>query len=483
MLPDGRYLEAGLKETLARQIGDSCKLAGVTASWEKINFQTSFSSSPAVVTTIQTANNEQGAVPNFFSKPWLTVACQDISTAEVSVALESAETSKVGDITLTEQVGYVAMEVGQSSFSTEAGDVTYSVVLTGAVVKGLDDGETEVGLSADFLANSPLVVGSQVSRNGNNGGWLRLSTTSSSSVHVFVDEDKYCDTERAHIGERASILAFSKAFAVAAAPTTTTTTTFTGSLAGSPTLEVREVTLQSGEWVQVAFTAPFAEVPVVVSAPSAQGDEPAALRFKDITTQGFSAVIAKPSGSSVAHAAMTVTFMAAPPGLHQLPGAPDAHGLAFFRALFLLRSSLSLAVQAAACGSKRGARPPTSWPLPASAGPQEARRVPRDGSGSDVRRAGFLGRRVFLSSGASAAGLATSWQKATFQHQFAEKPAFLTSIQTVSNELGLPSANSQPWFTAARRWLSRFGGFSRLAFSPQLTGSFGMRSCSSGVPP
>ena len=44
-------------------------------------------------------------------------------------------------------------------------------------------------------------------------------------------------------------------------------------------------------------------------------------------------------------------------------------------------------------------------------------------------------------------GLQTSWQKVSFQHQFPVKPAFLTMIQTVNNEVGLPAADSTPWFT------------------------------------
>ena len=194
MLPDGRTVEAGLKEISARQVGTSCQAQGVSAGWAKIGFLSPFASVPAVVATLQSANNEQGAVPRFFSKPWLTLACEALSETEVSVALESAETSKVGDVNVTEEVGYVAMEAGQGSFDTELGPVAYSVALTNAVVKGLDEGATEVSLSVDLGTDSPLVVGSQSSRNGNNGGWLRMSSSSGSSVHLFVDEDSRCQT-------------------------------------------------------------------------------------------------------------------------------------------------------------------------------------------------------------------------------------------------------------------------------------------------
>ena len=214
MLPDGRKVEAGLKETSARQVGKACKASGVAASWDKISFNTQFSSAPAVVANLQTANNEQGAVPQFFSKPWLTLACKDVSATEVSIALDSAETSKVGDVTQTEEVGYIAMETGQGTFAAEIGGapVLYSAVLTGSVVKGLDDGAVEVALATDMMTESPLVVGSQSTRNGENGGWLRMSSMSGSSVQLVIDEDIYCDSERKHIEEKASILAWSRGF-------------------------------------------------------------------------------------------------------------------------------------------------------------------------------------------------------------------------------------------------------------------------------
>ena len=39
------------------------------------------------------------------------------------------------------------------------------------------------------------------------------------------------------------------------------------------------------------------------------------------------------------------------------------------------------------------------------------------------------------------------WQKISFAHEFASPPAFLTSIQTLNNENGLPETSSEPWFT------------------------------------
>eukprot|EP00435_Cladocopium_sp_Y103_P035505 s2435_g9.t1 len=51
-----------------------------------------------------------------------------------------------------------------------------------------------------------------------------------------------------------------------------------------------------------------------------------------------------------------------------------------------------------------------------------------------------------------------TWEKISFAHDFASPPAFLTSIQTLNNENGLPEKNSEPWFTgrdATRRNTTR----------------------------
>ena len=321
-LPNGHVIQAGLQDISARQIGKSCQAQGVVQGWDKVRFPMPFSATPSVVANLQTANNEQGAVPRFFSKPWFTLACNAASKTEISVALESAETSKVGDVTSTEQVGYVAMETGQGGFDSELGPIKYSAVLTGTVVKGVDDGATEVGFGGDLMTNSPLVVGSQSSREGENGGWLRMSASSSSSVHVFIDEDVYCDREREHIGEMVSIIAWSSAFFLRPATTTTSTTR---SFMGTPGLEVGVMTLRSGEWTDVSFGAAFAEAPVVVAAPSGEGSSPAAIRLKGITSLGFQATVATPiSNAGNAGAGgpivMTVSFIAMPPGVSQLQG-------------------------------------------------------------------------------------------------------------------------------------------------------------------
>ena len=57
---------------------------------------------------------------SYRNSAWLTVACQDVSASGASVALESAETSRDGEITESETLGWLAMEVAQGSFMAGA---------------------------------------------------------------------------------------------------------------------------------------------------------------------------------------------------------------------------------------------------------------------------------------------------------------------------------------------------------------------------
>ncbi|CAK9106568.1 unnamed protein product, partial [Durusdinium trenchii] len=162
-----------------------------------------------------------------------------------------------------------------------------------------------------------------------------------------------------------------------------------------PTLEVREFTVRTAEWIRVSFTQPFSRDPVVVVAPT-KGKGPAAIRVRKITTTGFSAIIAKPPKSGKVEPgqsdeSMQVSYLAVLPGVHELNGV---------------------------------------W--------MEAGRT----NTKDVK----FGKKC------SPAGLKQDpWgeiEETRFEHTFTRPPALLTTIQTVNNEKGLPS-NSRPWLTVA----------------------------------
>ncbi|CAK9056799.1 Hypothetical protein (Fragment), partial [Durusdinium trenchii] len=82
-------------------------------------------------------------------------------------------------------------------------------------------------------------------------------------------------------------------------------------------------------------------------------------------------------------------------------------------------------------------------------------------------------RRLKFGRNCKAPGLKNSdsgWQETRFAHTFTTPPAFLTTIQTVRNERGLPS-NSRPWFTVAADGVNVDGALVALEMSE--TTSFG----------
>lgn len=63
-------------------------------------------------------------------------------------------------------------------------------------------------------------------------------------------------------------------------------------------MEIGQVVVRA-RWRRFTFTRPLKRVPVVVVAPRTSGREAVTIRVKDVRTTGFSAIIAKPTGSKV----------------------------------------------------------------------------------------------------------------------------------------------------------------------------------------
>ncbi len=72
-------------------------------------------------------------------------------------------------------------------------------------------------------------------------------------------------------------------------------------------------------FVTVNFAAAFSTPPVVVVLPTNEGADPAALRIRNVTTTSFEVAPVEPSGNDGPHASMTFHYVAATPGVHQLP--------------------------------------------------------------------------------------------------------------------------------------------------------------------
>lgn len=186
----------------------------LSTAWDTVTFPQPFGTAPAMLASIQTVANETGTPPNTPSVPFMDVALQNVSTGFFQVTLERAE-SVAGGVTTPESIGVLAIDnFANASFVDTFGTaVQLQSLATAANIQGYSNGCFTNSYATAF-GGTPLAVASTMTRNGNNGGWLRRCTQSSGSLGLTVDEDIDNDTERNHIGEAAGIVAASTAFHV-----------------------------------------------------------------------------------------------------------------------------------------------------------------------------------------------------------------------------------------------------------------------------
>ncbi|WP_456382601.1 LamG-like jellyroll fold domain-containing protein, partial [Hydrogenimonas sp.] len=86
--------------------------------------------------------------------------------------------------------------------------------------------------------------------------------------------------------------------------------------------EGKEVTLNnttsSPHWTHVSFQRPFDVLPVVFIVPETYGSHPASTRIKNVTREGFDAIMAEPQGEDGPHYPQAVSYFAINPGIHRI---------------------------------------------------------------------------------------------------------------------------------------------------------------------
>ncbi|MBE9568404.1 MAG: hypothetical protein IMF14_06885 [Proteobacteria bacterium] len=306
-VPAGPRIQAGTLSTTQRQSG-----AGDTTGYATASFSPTFGgSAPMVIHELQSFSNDPSY--NFGStaltQPWLeTISLQASATgSSAPVALERAETS-AGTVTSNETLAWFAMTAGTGSFTDNGGNtINYNAFSTAS---NIDDSCT--GNAHGLASINTIAVASQTSRNGNNGGWLRLCNTDSSNVSIKIQEDRANDPETGHASESATVIAFSQAF--------------DSSGGGSrPKWEADTATVNaqnvggSLNFTTVSFPNAFQSTPLIFALPTTEGLAPASVRFKNISTTGFQIAQVEPQGESGAHPSMTVDYLAITPGTHTFP--------------------------------------------------------------------------------------------------------------------------------------------------------------------
>ena len=205
--PDGTRLEVGqvpLQSEQGRFVSGS--------NWSRLNFLTAFGGTPVFISNIQTLENETSS-PGERSVPWLTMAHNRLGVSGIDLALERAET-RSGAVVRPESVAYLAVEPGVIGRFVDNDGRT---VLSEAQVTSDNISGTNSCDRAAFLQSypsPPRVVGSQLTRDGGDGGWLRRCSVSNDAVELKIEEDWANDRDLSHTTERAGFLAFSGDFVV-----------------------------------------------------------------------------------------------------------------------------------------------------------------------------------------------------------------------------------------------------------------------------
>lgn len=213
LLSDGTIIEAGFVDLTNVQFGTG--FTGSGTSWQPVNFIGPMPGAPIVLHQLQSANSETRDVANASSRPHITSIAQSPSSTGFQLAIERSQANS-GPFPSSERIGWIAIQTGRNgSFPDIAGtSVNWSTRTSPANIRGWDDGCVNAahGLSG---AASPIVIAKKISRNNNDGGWLRYCSINSANIGLRVDEDRDQDNERnisAGDAESAAVIAFSRNF-------------------------------------------------------------------------------------------------------------------------------------------------------------------------------------------------------------------------------------------------------------------------------
>ncbi|MFW6336647.1 MAG: hypothetical protein ACOC3G_05925, partial [Phycisphaeraceae bacterium] len=191
-LAPGVVIEAGSIETSDTVVGGGPEPSRV------VQYKGGFSGTPVVVTATQTFRNEPNAQPGTISSPFLATSVDDVTSNDFKVALERAETLDGSSVTEPETIAYLVFpEVIGSTTNDQGNPVLFDALNSGDIV---DDDPTFVAFNQAF-ASTPLVLAQQVSRDGSDGGWVRLQSATAGGASVFIQEDVFGDGETNHIDE------------------------------------------------------------------------------------------------------------------------------------------------------------------------------------------------------------------------------------------------------------------------------------------
>ena len=178
-------------------------VAGTTTltneSFKTLSFETSFSATPLVIAHTMT-NNDPAAVVE---------RVRNINNSTFQMQFNEEEVAD--GVHATETVGYIAIDQG----SATSGDTVLNAVTTGNSVTHKD---TTVDFGDIGGSDSPVILSDMQTRDGGDAATLRHRSQTSTSVTVWVEEEKSKDSELNHTSEVAGVLAMEAGILVAGSP-------------------------------------------------------------------------------------------------------------------------------------------------------------------------------------------------------------------------------------------------------------------------
>lgn len=202
-------IEVGYVETTKCQ-GDYAPV-GSDIGWERVTLTQNYPNL-AVITSLQTMNNEQNAVPTTISSPWMTPTVKIVDDRSFDLTLDRSDTS-TDIISVPERVAYIAFSSNQQSTFTTSNNVTVKVETIKGAATGWDDGGSDVYFNNTY-STTPIILSSINSRKDSQGGWIRFDNTltDATKVNLKIDHDTTQQAAKNHTAEDAAVLVFEKAF-------------------------------------------------------------------------------------------------------------------------------------------------------------------------------------------------------------------------------------------------------------------------------
>lgn len=187
-LPNGSLMEVGTVSTVNMTGEDP---------FQTVNFASSFTTTPVVMASVQTANGTDQEELELFG-----MRMDNLGQTSFQVILEEPQGFSTTPRTTAETIGYVAIEPGQ--------DQTGGNLYEAGSRSGVDGNLQTITFGSNF-ASAPIFIASLADYAGGDPSQLRYNNLNASTVQVEADEDSYFDTERDHAAELVTYFALNSA--------------------------------------------------------------------------------------------------------------------------------------------------------------------------------------------------------------------------------------------------------------------------------